>query len=526
MEPPEPAENLELRIDEDNETLKRLEELTRMTADFETFVKLSKTDLDATSDKNHVAENGSADVDVDEEQRVVTIVREEIVSSPVQLHEIREEKIKDSPKPHRRQQTKKSASPDVPRENHVVQPIKVHKTESTSYQLRNAQEVPKPRSREITPDYIPVPVREKYDVLRIDEDEVVESPIPIHPDTNTRQQNTMIIAHTDAKPLSGAHNFVEFNGGETEKNIVKNVYTINQINDVSPSNNKQTRSESLLKVVESEIEEEILIQKERDELSTKPPITDLYFTQTPAQSNRHFREKTPMRVVISDVEKNTSNTSQIDEVSWNSKYPQSYTSSKVREETPIPVAGSEIEEKLTIQGFTRVEDPIKFYDDIETFLRKKEQKEDDDDFNQAEPPVPPIRRRSVKDIIESINRSQQLLRVSAPQFERKFDYDGQKLLQNKPLVPPKDKVLLKLSRQVENEKKVNELLADLQNFDDSNPSKAPVAKFPYDKNHLDRRFENHIVRDANNNPSFETSNGVDYRDFNPVPKPRRLGENP
>jgi len=138
------------------------------------------------------------------------------------------------------------------------------------------------------------------------------------------------------------------------------------------------------------------------------------------------------------------------------------------------VNSHDIEEKLKFQGYTRVEDPIKFYDDIETFLRKTDSKAS----SESEPPIPPVRRRSVKDIIESINRNQAKLRVSAPQFERKFDYDGQKVSQGKPLVPPKDKVLLKLSRQMENEKKVNELLADLQNFDNVDSKKESVSKFP------------------------------------------------
>lgn len=522
MEPPE-TENVELRIDEDTETLNRLEELTRMTADFETFVKFSRSDIDEKPGETCTPVNDSVIVEADkiyDEKLISNKSNKENVTRPEKLENFKDEDI-----------TKK-----------IVELYKsTDLNESTNYELRDSQEIFKPSSREATPDYMPVPVREKFNVLRIDEDEVNETSKHTHPDENARQHYILSSNHTDEKSKSGTRRCVETHSGaqgESEKVSFQNASKINrvEIEEVSSLTDvdrnvfiTNVQEESPKELASYEGEEKILTQQsfltdEAEEVSSLP-ITDHHFTQT----SRQVREKTPLRVLNSHYE-NVSSTNQDDEASTSPKPVLSLThsSSKVREETAIPVSTSEIEEKLTIQGFTRVEDPIKFYDDIETFLRKKNQQIDHEIDHQAEPPVPPVRRRSVKDIIESINRSQQLLRVSAPQFERKFDYDGQKLSHNKPVVPPKDKVLLKLSRQVENEKRVNELLADLQDFEHNNPRKEPAAKFPYDTNNFDIKFEKHSGQtDNNNNPTDDDDVGVIAvrRDYNPVPKPRRLGDN-
>lgn len=88
----------------------------------------------------------------------------------------------------------------------------------------------------------------------------------------------------------------------------------------------------------------------------------------------------------------------------------------IREEKFL-TAGSEISQKLSSQGFVRVEQPIEFYEPIETFIRRTSVSE------AEEPPKPPERRRSVKDIIESINRNQKLLRINqvAPEQEEKSE---------------------------------------------------------------------------------------------------------
>lgn len=98
----------------------------------------------------------------------------------------------------------------------------------------------------------------------------------------------------------------------------------------------------------------------------------------------------------------------------------------------------------------KLENPIIFHDDLEVMLRTKE-------TETREPPIPPARRRSVKDIIDSINRSQQLLKLNQSSFEPKFESKFQ--CDSRPAVPPKS---FKLQQQ--NEEKINALLADLQNF--------------------------------------------------------------
>lgn len=161
----------------------------------------------------------------------------------------------------------------------------------------------------------------------------------------------------------------------------------------------------------------------------------------------------------------------------------------IRDRTPIPLAKTELEEQLVSQGFRKVtkQEFLKF-DEVENVeLRRR----DSDELiirEGDEPPKVPERRRSVKEIIESINRQQQKLKINqppTPQFERKFYYgDAQKFsYHEKPALPSKENVLLKLKRQEEHERRMNELLDDLQ-------------KYP---------------RDNNNN-----------QDINPIPKPRRV----
>lgn len=120
--------------------------------------------------------------------------------------------------------------------------------------------------------------------------------------------------------------------------------------------------------------------------------------------------------------------------------------SRVREVTPMPKLDTESTEYFRMN---EKETPIVFHDNIELCMLRRN------------PPVPPQRRRSVKDIIESINRSQKLLKLNqtiTPKFESKFQCD------TRPILPPKGNVLIKLEQQLENEKRLNALLEDLQNF--------------------------------------------------------------
>jgi hypothetical protein len=117
-----------------------------------------------------------------------------------------------------------------------------------------------------------------------------------------------------------------------------------------------------------------------------------------------------------------------------------------RERTPIPKA---LSENFTRNNSIRVQTqdtPIMFHDDIELCMLRK-----------REPPVPPQRRRSVKEIIESINRSQSLLKPNQkiiPKFETKFLCESSKPFSYE-----------SLSYERESEVQINKLLTDLQDFD-------------------------------------------------------------
>jgi hypothetical protein len=168
--------------------------------------------------------------------------------------------------------------------------------------------------------------------------------------------------------------------------------------------------------------------------------------ETQVDSKNDSREETPDYIPMTVREKFhvlriEESVDKIDEI-----VPKITLQTVTRERTPIPKA---LSENFTRNNSIRVqtqETPIMFHDDIELcMLRKKE------------PPVPPQRRRSVKEIIESINRSQQLLKPNQkiiPKFETKFLCDSSNPLSYE-----------SLSYERESEAQINKLLTDLQNFD-------------------------------------------------------------
>lgn len=268
------------------------------------------------------------------------------------------------------------------------------------------------------------------------------------------------------------------------------------------------------------------VQQLLTEIRSYPEFQRLTPTPTPSREETPdfipltVREKFHVKLRIEEDENAINNNKNnnhdiIEEVSTSKKeeeeikkeiIPQSPTSQlslkPIRDTTPIPLARTEVEEKLSSQGFRKVTKTefLKF-DEIENVeIRKKNPDEDKliiQEENGDEPPKPPERRRSVKEIIESINKQQQKLKInqppSTPQFERKFYYgEPQKFsYHEKPAVPSKENVLLKLKRQEEHERRINELLDDLQGFS-------------HDRTSLK------LERDGNNNSSV-----------NPIPKPRR-----
>ncbi|XP_070495163.1 uncharacterized protein [Chironomus tepperi] len=188
-----------------------------------------------------------------------------------------------------------------------------------------------------------------------------------------------------------------------------------------------------------------------------------------------------------------------------------------RDRTPIPLARTEVESQLSMQGFVKVDKPVK-YDEFEKCVVYRQSSQNDDEVvlrNEDQPPKVPERRRSVKDIIESINRSQQLLKINqppSPQLPRKkYNYGEQKFsYHEKPAIAPKDNVLLKLQRQAESERRINALLDDLQDFSKENADIRRSHKFPVSE------------RDTNNNSTSFPHERLSRDDINPIPKPRRV----
>lgn len=191
-----------------------------------------------------------------------------------------------------------------------------------------------------------------------------------------------------------------------------------------------------------------------------------------------------------------------------------------RDRTPIPLARTEIETKLTSQGFVKVDKPVKYDEFEKCVVYRRSPSQNDEDVvlrNEDQPPKVPERRRSVKDIIESINRSQQLLRINqppSPQLPRKkYNYGGDQKFSyhEKPAIASKDNVLLKLQRQAESERRINLLLDDLQDFSKENADIRRSHKFPV------------IERDTNNNSTATFPHErISRDDINPIPKPRRV----
>ncbi|CAO1371809.1 unnamed protein product [Diamesa tonsa] len=131
-------ENIELRIEENNETKESQAEFSRLTADFESFMKSSEN-VEKKDDSKDVKEKESSCCI----QRIETVEIHRNQDDPVRIEE-----------------------------NVEVQEIKLKKQLEPEEVHQITIESTKSPSREETPDYIPMTVREKFHTLRIEEKEV------------------------------------------------------------------------------------------------------------------------------------------------------------------------------------------------------------------------------------------------------------------------------------------------------------------------------------------------------------------
>lgn len=297
-------------------------------------------------------------------------------------------------------------------------------------------------SREETPDYIPMTVREKFHALRIDEN-------------GNEQHKTKVVQSVKFKESSNEPTTASIEKSEESRTEI--IENSNKIDSETIQNPKRTTTATIettfMKVVPSPR------AKKREKV--EQGVLE--------ETERHFEELAAIKVEAEESsERNETNFKKLDQVSVEDdsrkfaqtedykKLAQDYSLEKIETKSP------EIEEINSVKNDTycyqdelirrkSLETPIMFHESIEECV-----------LRNREPPVPPQRRRSVKDIIESINRSQKLLKPNQSinsKFDSQFQCDGVK-----PPVPPKTNALFLLQRQAESEKRINALLADLHDY--------------------------------------------------------------
>lgn len=608
-------ENIELRIEENFETKESQAEFSRLTADFENFMKSSEN-VEKKDDSKDVKEKESSCCI----QRIETVEIHRNQDDPIRIEEnveIHENKLKNLEEPEE-----------------VNQKIQVNEIHQTTF------ESTKSPSREETPDYIPMTVREKFHTLRIDEkdvkkqeqvsDKVVEirkSPIRTFTDTET-----VVIKHVPDKDINEDLVVVEIRETPirsitdntsivTKKSPTKELFETDcpaeksdgvvEINEVfirkeaprraiperRQSCSEEAREEAINMLSEimnrretpikkhvevnmasrfdPELEEvnEVFIRKEAparypskivkqavidndDEPNVLREILDLEINEEkvplldskpapfPRESIVYAQKEEPLLKETVSIQERTVHRQLIEPSFRTSQESKDAYFRQDSVETPL-----EVESKLFSQGFTKVDKPLKM-DEEEDFIR---QKGEDDDISDSEdlPPKLPERRRSVREIIESINRSQSLLKMNqpaTPRMERKSFSQKYNYLDNspfpspatKPIPPSKENVIIKLQKLSDSEKKINDLIIDLEDYSNENLLQSndveESRKSYYDNipeiiqgaidesnNNNEALFEKCIIKNDRNNNS--TDNEVSIRisrgEINPVPKPRR-----
>lgn len=522
------GENVHIKANENVEGKNGLDELSRLTAEFESFVKNSENDvhqeprliinedeiITTTNDnrvndeKEKAQEKKSEDVEIiiDEEKkpskeeekpkisvdvgRVTTlsvekiespattngdenverisehhvVVRNEIESQNKTIAIIQEDlKIKEIELKIKEDELRfKEALEEVNNNNKALQIEKVNGDDDCLRREKISQVENQIKSKELTPDIqtlevhqITTEIRKFPDIQRI-------TPTP----TPSREETPDFI------PLPVREKFDVLRIDENENDLQK------------PEDIKEEKSLSNIQIQEMKI------------LNTKE------------------RSPTPPKIIV-----NESQQEKLTQVKILQQSPLIQEPRIIRDRTPIPLARTEIESRLSSQGFIKVEKPLKYDVSEQSVLIRRQNSQpdaEDDDvvLRGGEAPKVPERRRSVKDIIESINRHQQKLKVNqpaSPQLPRKKYYFGEQKFSyhEKPALPPKENVLLKLQRQAENERKINALLDDLQDFSKENSDIRRTQKFPVTE------------RDTNNNSTISHER-LSRDGINPIPKPRRV----
>lgn len=334
--------------------------------------------------------------------------------------------------------------------------------------------------REATPERIPVPVREKFEVLRIDEEELndKESLKVVKNDSVVIEEVFReVIENSDApqptpQPMSPPHQPNDvYNGQKTKQDDLNNLnYSRDdETNEIFSSAVGKKLSEDE-KIIFS-----VVIEKETETAATAVPKLELEAVKADGRKEIINIEKVekdefepePKETKFDEL-KNSQQTSSIISTSANVDSTEEevvYRSTQLTNNNNF--------ERVKVSSYT-LDSPRTANLDRDTFLRMstpiyrprevtpipKPRTERD----SPTPPTPPARRRSVKDIIESINRNQQLLKLNQPaeDFRTKNLTSISRSNSIQSIQDPQ-----KFQQIASNEKNVELLLDDLQNYQKS-----------------------------------------------------------
>ncbi|CRK88801.1 CLUMA_CG002501, isoform A [Clunio marinus] len=409
---------------------KGLQELSRMTAEFESFVKHSNETFQNGSNKllhedvriEHNLDDKNQKNQNDDKGKESKIFEREII--------VNQDEDRSSPTANNRVRDKE--------ENSSIANIEVNVVSTKVRQFPEIDQISSSTSREETPDYIPVPVREKFQPLEIIESKHVSQ------NENLHQKETKAEAHVDEK--KNCENVEKDSSEKINENLISTakmpnrsqsaetetiVASTRNIHEPPQTNEIETNSKSSMYVQEHPASvETVIIVTSTTNIKDQPTIveTETITSTTNIQKYPQNVEAETIFKPTTDIQNHSPNIETETIIKSTTKPivpkkpalpPRKYF---FREETPVPLARTEIETKLSSQGFVKVneQDVKKDAEEDEVVIREKEEIIDTD-----HPAKPPRNRRSVKEIIESINRNQLLLKVnqpSTPTAERKIRY--------------------------------------------------------------------------------------------------------
>lgn len=548
------AENVELRTSERD----GLEELSRMTREFENFVKHTN-DNDNVQEEPRILLNGEEINENETIEKIVEVQKNQKTTTTNECSAVDGDGIERDEKVFVEISIQAKTDDVEQQHNSTTRRKSIDENAASIVKIEEMREIQKPIP-------IPIPLEIKTTDIRATEVKIVELKAPQQPATSEISPPT---PHPAAAAARSEIKVVEIKALKSNNKNDSNEQKKDHVTITTTLLCQNKSLEEKQEVIEKPniVINDVLKIDEHEPPPPPPPSIEVITSEvkqllteirsfpefqrlTPTPSREETPEFIPMTVrekfhvqLRIEEDENIENVNHQkeqplkEEKEIKKEVPQSSSppSKPIRDTTPIPLARTErteVEEKLSSQGFRKVTkseflklDEIVVDDGDDGEIANVELRRKNDELiirEGDEPPKVPERRRSVKEIIESINKQQQKLKINqppTPKFERKFYYgEPQKFsYHEKPALPSKENVLLKLKLQEEHERRMNELLDDLQGFSSQETIIVNrTQKFPV----ID--FEHNNERDSNNNNngSFPNRRGSD--DVNPIPKPRRV----